>query len=128
MEPVVEGVEVAEVEVVEVVSAAPCGELNSQEATMDIQNTSPLRYSEDAQDAMRDSIQAMAALIGQLQRREQALEDLVRQQLQLRSGQPRRSTCQSGRAGCTASADATEQPGVDAVSGTGSHTLQQEDG
>ncbi|CEJ45806.1 hypothetical protein XAB3213_3240016 [Xanthomonas citri pv. bilvae] len=95
---------------------------------MDIQNTSPLRYSEDAQDAMRDSIQAMAALIGQLQRREQALEDLVRQQLQLRSGQPRRSTRQSGRAGCTASADATEQPGVDAVSGTGSHTLQQEDG
>ncbi|WP_040278103.1 hypothetical protein [Xanthomonas citri] len=93
VEPVVEGVEgvevevaeveVAEVEVVEVVSAAPCGELNSQEATMDIQNTSPLRYSEDAQDAMRDSIQAMAALIGQLQRREQALEDLVRQQLQL---------------------------------------------
>lgn len=50
---------------------------------MDMQNTSPMRHSDDAQDAMRDSIQAMAALIGQLQRREQALEDLVRQQLQL---------------------------------------------
>ncbi|KFA33536.1 hypothetical protein KWG_0104645, partial [Xanthomonas vasicola pv. vasculorum NCPPB 1381] len=50
---------------------------------MDMQNTSPMRHSDDAQEAMRDSIQAMASLIGQLQRREQALEDLVRQQLQL---------------------------------------------
>ncbi|RNK69227.1 hypothetical protein C9399_02570, partial [Xanthomonas vasicola pv. vasculorum] len=48
-----------------------------------MQNTSQMRHRDDAQDAMRDSIQAMAALIGQLQQREQALEDLVRQQLQL---------------------------------------------
>ncbi|WP_010364009.1 hypothetical protein [Xanthomonas vasicola] len=85
----VEAVEAVEVEVeveavvVVAVSAAPFGELNSQEATMDMQNTSPMRHSDDAQEAMRDSIQAMASLIGQLQRREQALEDLVRQQLQL---------------------------------------------
>ncbi|CAD7734559.1 hypothetical protein LMG31886_38760 [Xanthomonas hydrangeae] len=60
-----------------------CSESNYQENTMDIQNTSARPDANGSERAMKESIQAMAAVIGALQRREQALEDLVRQQLQL---------------------------------------------
>lgn len=50
---------------------------------MDMQNTSARPDANGSERAMKESIQAMAAVIGALQRREQALEDLVRQQLQL---------------------------------------------
>ncbi|USJ01474.1 hypothetical protein MUG10_04540 [Xanthomonas prunicola] len=50
---------------------------------MDMQNPPALPEDNGSERSMKESIQAMAALIGQLQRREQTLEDLVRQQLQL---------------------------------------------
>lgn len=59
------------------------GALNPHENTMDTQTTSALPEDDGSESAMKASIQAMSALIGQLQRREQVLEDLVRQQLQL---------------------------------------------
>lgn len=79
------GVVVAPEEAVVVVAdnGNPEGELNPQETTMDMHNTSAMPKDEGAEQAMKESIQAMAALIGQLQRREQALEDQVRQQMQL---------------------------------------------
>ncbi|MCC4621509.1 hypothetical protein LL965_15990 [Xanthomonas cassavae CFBP 4642] len=64
-------------------NANPEGELNPQETTMDMHNTSAVPDDDGPEHAMKESIQAMAALIGQLQRREQALEDQVRQQMQL---------------------------------------------
>lgn len=60
-----------------------CSDLNHQENTMDMQNTSELPDANGSERAMKESIQAMAAVIGALQRREHALEDLVREQLQL---------------------------------------------
>lgn len=59
------------------------GALNPQENTMDMQNSPALPEDNGSERAMKESIQAMSALIGQLQRREHVLEDLVRQQLQL---------------------------------------------
>ncbi|WP_374728738.1 hypothetical protein [Xanthomonas hortorum] len=50
---------------------------------MDMQNTSELPDANESERAMKESIKAMAAVIGALQRREHALEDLVREQLQL---------------------------------------------
>ncbi|MDO0847066.1 hypothetical protein JH266_07975 [Xanthomonas campestris pv. campestris] len=60
-----------------------CSESNHQENTMDMQNTSELPDANESERAMKESIKAMAAVIGALQRREHALEDLVREQLQL---------------------------------------------
>ncbi|MEA9613025.1 hypothetical protein ACD584_21345 [Xanthomonas sp. NCPPB 2922] len=57
--------------------------LNLQEVTMDMQNTSTLPDGSESHQAMTDSIKAMTAVIAAMQRREQALEDLVRHQMQL---------------------------------------------
>ncbi|MCL1551800.1 hypothetical protein M3O38_12305 [Xanthomonas nasturtii] len=50
---------------------------------MDMQNTSTLPDGSASHQAMTDSIKAMTAVIAAMQRREQALEDLVRHQMQL---------------------------------------------
>lgn len=50
---------------------------------MDMKNTSALPEANQLDHATRESIKAMAGLIAVLQQREQSLEDLVRQQLQL---------------------------------------------
>ncbi|CAD0351853.1 hypothetical protein CFBP7900_24580 [Xanthomonas hortorum pv. carotae] len=76
-------VEVEAVVVVVADSRNTCSDLNHQENTMDMQNTSELPDANGSERAMKESIQAMAAVIGALQRREHALEDLVREQLQL---------------------------------------------
>lgn len=68
--------------VVVVASQNTCSELNHRENTMNMQNTSALPHANGAERTLQESIQAMAAVIGTLQRREQALEDLVREQLQ----------------------------------------------
>ncbi|WP_184439309.1 hypothetical protein [Xanthomonas cannabis] len=60
-----------------------CSKLNHRENTMDMQNTSAPPDANASERTLKESIQAMAALIGTLQRREHALEDLVREQLQL---------------------------------------------
>ncbi len=60
-----------------------CSKLNHRENTMDMQNTSALPDASRAERTLKESIQAMAVMIGTLQRREHALEDLVREQLQL---------------------------------------------
>lgn len=73
----------AVVVVVVVASQNTCSELNHRENTMNMQNTSALPHANGAERTLQESIQAMAAVIGTLQRREQALEDLVREQLQL---------------------------------------------
>ncbi|MDV2453760.1 hypothetical protein RL832_22980, partial [Xanthomonas hortorum NBC5720] len=57
--------------------------LNRQEITMDMHNTSTLPDGSESPQAMTDSIKAMTAVIAAMQRREQALEDLVRHQMQL---------------------------------------------
>ncbi|WDJ24477.1 hypothetical protein JH270_10660 [Xanthomonas campestris pv. raphani] len=80
---VVAVVAVAVVEVEAVDSRHACSKLNHRENAMDMQNSPALPEDNGSERAMKESIQAMAALIGQLQRREHALEDLVRQQLQL---------------------------------------------
>lgn len=60
-----------------------CSKLNHRENTMDMQNTSALPDANGSERTLKESIHAMAAVIGTLQRREHALEDLVREQLQL---------------------------------------------
>ncbi|MCC8536634.1 hypothetical protein LN474_06460 [Xanthomonas codiaei] len=60
-----------------------CSKLNHRDNTMEMQNTSALPDANASEHTLKESIQAMAALIGMLQRREHALEDLVREQLQL---------------------------------------------
>ncbi|CAD0326525.1 hypothetical protein CFBP7900_16730 [Xanthomonas hortorum pv. carotae] len=77
------GVEVLVAVVVAADSRNTCSESNHQENTMDMQNTSELPDANESERAMKESIKAMAAVIGALQRREHALEDLVREQLQL---------------------------------------------
>nr|WP_289883582.1 hypothetical protein [Xanthomonas arboricola]MDN0205426.1 hypothetical protein [Xanthomonas arboricola pv. corylina]MDN0218360.1 hypothetical protein [Xanthomonas arboricola pv. corylina] len=79
---------VAAVVAVAVVAAAvdsrnACSKLNHRENTMDMQNTSALPDANGSERTLKESIHAMAAVIGTLQRREHALEDLVREQLQL---------------------------------------------
>ncbi|WP_372394057.1 hypothetical protein ACCQ05_11935 [Xanthomonas sp. NCPPB 3582] len=80
-------VAVAVVAVVAAVAAVDsrntCSKLNHRENTMEMQNTSALPDANASERTLKESIQAMAALIGTLQRREHALEDLVREQLQL---------------------------------------------
>ncbi|MBD4907660.1 hypothetical protein GUF75_20690 [Xanthomonas citri pv. citri] len=60
-----------------------CSKLNHRENTMDMQNTSALPDVNGSERTLKESIQALAAMIGTLQRREHALDDLVREQLQL---------------------------------------------
>lgn len=60
-----------------------CSKSNHRENIMDMQNTSALPDANASERTLKESIQAMAALIGTLQRRERALEDLVQEQLQL---------------------------------------------
>lgn len=97
---------------------------------MDMQNTSALPDANGSERTLKESIQALAAVIGTLQRREHALDDLVREQLQLL--QERRQQCrsarQSRRGKRTSPADAIEQSGAAADSGTGGRAIQQEDG
>ncbi|WP_372178633.1 hypothetical protein ACCQ23_10200 [Xanthomonas axonopodis pv. phyllanthi] len=76
-------VEAPEEAVVVADSENPEVELNPQETTMDMHNTTAVPDNDGGKSAAKESIQAMAALIAQLQRREQALEDQVRQQMQL---------------------------------------------
>ncbi|MEA9824580.1 hypothetical protein VDF98_13225 [Xanthomonas campestris pv. raphani] len=76
-------VEVVAVEVVAVDSRNTCSKLNHRENTMDMQNTSALPDADGSERTLKEAIQALAAMIGTLQRREHALDDLVRQQLQL---------------------------------------------
>ncbi|MBV6863814.1 hypothetical protein [Xanthomonas euvesicatoria] len=78
-----EAVEVEVAAVVVVVSRDTSSKLNHRENTMDMQNTSVLPDASGAERTLKESIQAMAAMIGTLQRREHALEELVREQLQL---------------------------------------------
>ncbi|MBV6851483.1 hypothetical protein KWH43_20420 [Xanthomonas campestris pv. heliotropii] len=77
----VEVVEVAAVVVVD--NRNTCSKLNHRENTMDMQNTSALRDASGTERTLKESIQALAAMIGTLQRREHALDELVREQLQL---------------------------------------------
>lgn len=60
-----------------------CSKLNHRENTMDMQNTSAQPDANGSERTLKESTQAMAAMIGTLQRREKALEDLIREQLQL---------------------------------------------
>lgn len=60
-----------------------CSKLNHRENTMDMQNTSALPDVNGSERTLKESIQALAAMIGTLQRREHALDDVVREQLQL---------------------------------------------
>ncbi|MEG8127852.1 hypothetical protein G3N70_17195 [Xanthomonas hortorum pv. gardneri] len=60
-----------------------CSKLDYRENTMDMQNTSALPDVNGSERTLKESIQALAAMIGTLQRREHALDDLVREQLQL---------------------------------------------
>ncbi|MBO9741255.1 hypothetical protein J7432_20145 [Xanthomonas axonopodis pv. begoniae] len=60
-----------------------CSKLNHRENTMDMQHPSALPDANGSERTLKESIQALAAMIGTLQRRERALEDLVREQLQL---------------------------------------------
>ncbi|MCC5045553.1 MULTISPECIES: hypothetical protein [Xanthomonas] len=69
--------------VVVVDSRNTCSKLNHRENTMDMQNTSALPDVNGSERTLKESIQALAAMIGTLQRREHALDDLVREQLQL---------------------------------------------
>ncbi|MGY4888959.1 UNVERIFIED_CONTAM: hypothetical protein EX528_00775 [Xanthomonas axonopodis] len=72
------------VAVVAVVDSRNTGnELNHRENTMDMQNTSALPDINGSERTLKESIHALAAVIGVLQRREHALEDLVQEQLQL---------------------------------------------
>lgn len=73
---------------VEVVEAAvddrnTCSALNHRENTMDMQNISAQPDANGSERTLKESIQALAAMIGTLQRREHALDELVREQLQL---------------------------------------------
>ncbi|WOB28664.1 MULTISPECIES: hypothetical protein [Xanthomonas] len=74
-----------EVEAAAVVAASrnTCSKLNHRENTMDMQNTSAPPDVNGSERTLKESIHAMAAVIGVLQRREHALEDLVQEQLQL---------------------------------------------
>ncbi|WP_374153175.1 hypothetical protein ABQY58_008740 [Xanthomonas hortorum pv. hederae] len=65
------------------VAGRPCTQWNFQGNIMDMKNTSALPEANQLDHATRESIKAMAGLIAVLQQREQSLEDLVRQQLQL---------------------------------------------
>ncbi|WP_115561940.1 hypothetical protein [Xanthomonas arboricola] len=69
--------------VVVAASRNTCSKLNHRENTMDMQNTSALPDANGSERTLKESIHAMAAVIGTLQRREHALEDLVQEQLQL---------------------------------------------
>ncbi|MEA9578773.1 hypothetical protein VC218_07540 [Xanthomonas nasturtii] len=69
--------------VVVVDSRNTCSKLDHRENTMDMQNTSALPDANGSERMLKESIHAMAAVIGTLQQREHALEDLVREQLQL---------------------------------------------
>ncbi|WP_259156998.1 hypothetical protein [Xanthomonas sp. 3793] len=72
-----------EAAVVVVDSRNTCSKLNHRENTMDMQNTSALPDANGSERTLKESIQALAAMIGTLQRREHALDDLLREQLQL---------------------------------------------
>ncbi|WP_349811663.1 hypothetical protein ABQ179_016530 [Xanthomonas dyei] len=82
-EAVAEAVVAVVVVVVVVVAASRRNELNHRENTMDMQNTSALPDVNGSERTLKESLQALAAVIGTLQRREHALEDLVQEQLQL---------------------------------------------
>ncbi|MFC3565538.1 hypothetical protein ACFSYI_07990 [Xanthomonas dyei] len=69
--------------VVVAASRNTCSKLNHRENTMDMQNTSALTDVNGSERTLRESIHALAAVIGVLQQREHALEDLVQEQLQL---------------------------------------------
>ncbi|WP_017159223.1 hypothetical protein [Xanthomonas phaseoli] len=75
--------EAVEAAAVVVDSRNTCSKLSHQENTMDMQNTSALPDANGSERTLKESIQALAAVIGTLQRREHALDDLVREQLQL---------------------------------------------
>ncbi|MEA9586369.1 hypothetical protein VC279_08720 [Xanthomonas sp. WHRI 10064A] len=81
MAAAVEAVEAAAV--VAAASRNTCNKLNHRENTMNMQNTSALPDANGSERTLKESIHALAAVIGVLQQREHALEDLVREQLQL---------------------------------------------
>ncbi|MCC4622717.1 hypothetical protein LL965_22790, partial [Xanthomonas cassavae CFBP 4642] len=83
VEAAVVAVVVVVVVVVVVDDRNTCGALNYRENTMDMQDTSALPDVNGSERTLKESIQAMAVVIGTLQRREDALEALVREQLQL---------------------------------------------
>ncbi|PPU72809.1 hypothetical protein XmelCFBP4644_08740 [Xanthomonas melonis] len=69
--------------VVAVDSWNACSKLSYRESTMDMHNTSAQPDANGSERTLKESTQAMAVMIGTLQRREKALEDLIREQLQL---------------------------------------------